>query len=232
MTVRRLLICDDRAAARRCSAKSPEAQDSPLAPVRWVGDGFALVDEFGLHRADIVLIGLRGDPSAGLAAVDLILGMYPAAPVVVYGSRQQSHWMAQAISQGARGLTLWDPLQPSATRAAWIEPGSASAVVAHSHGPALSADELRVLQGMSHGMSNQEIGFALNQSEDRVKSGARRMFGKLCARDRAHAVAQAFRLGYLTGSEPAPTQPAPVVIGAGQLSDRPGSRPLSAQDVR
>jgi DNA-binding NarL/FixJ family response regulator len=59
----------------------------------------------------------------------------------------------------------------------------------------LTERELQVLRGMSEGKSNAEIGRELFVSEDTVKTHARRLFRKLGARDRAHAVAAAFRLG-------------------------------------
>jgi DNA-binding NarL/FixJ family response regulator len=61
--------------------------------------------------------------------------------------------------------------------------------------PSLTERELQVLRGMSDGMSNAEIGRELFVSEDTVKTHARRLFRKLGARDRAHAVASGFRLG-------------------------------------
>jgi DNA-binding NarL/FixJ family response regulator len=61
--------------------------------------------------------------------------------------------------------------------------------------PSLTERELQVLRGMSDGKSNAEIGRELFVSEDTVKTHARRLFRKLGARDRAHAVATGFRLG-------------------------------------
>lgn len=60
---------------------------------------------------------------------------------------------------------------------------------------ALTERELQVLRGMAEGKSNAEIGRELFVSEDTVKTHARRLFRKLGARDRAHAVAAAFRAG-------------------------------------
>ena len=53
----------------------------------------------------------------------------------------------------------------------------------------LTEREVRILRGMSRGRSNREIGRELSLSEDTVKAHARGLFGKLGARDRAHAVA-------------------------------------------
>ncbi|WP_091555310.1 response regulator transcription factor [Micromonospora pattaloongensis] len=59
----------------------------------------------------------------------------------------------------------------------------------------LTERELQVLRGMAEGKSNAEIGRDLFVSEDTVKTHARRLFRKLGARDRAHAVAAGFRAG-------------------------------------
>jgi DNA-binding NarL/FixJ family response regulator len=62
----------------------------------------------------------------------------------------------------------------------------------------LTERELQVLRRMADGKSNAEIGRELFVSEDTVKTHARRLFRKLGARDRAHAVAAGFRAGLVT----------------------------------
>ena len=61
----------------------------------------------------------------------------------------------------------------------------------------LTERELQVLRGMADGKSNAEIGRNLFVAEDTVKTHARRLFRKLGARDRAHAVAVGFLAGVL-----------------------------------
>src|SRR6478736_1808084 len=53
--------------------------------------------------------------------------------------------------------------------------------------------ELQILRGMTDGCSNLEIAKQLFVSEDTVKTHARRLFRKLGANDRAHAVALGMR---------------------------------------
>lgn len=62
----------------------------------------------------------------------------------------------------------------------------------------LSGREVEVLEGMSRGKSNAQIGRELHVAEDTVKTHARRMFRKMGAADRAHAVALGFRWGLLS----------------------------------
>ena len=83
-------------------------------------------------------------------------------------------------------------------------------------GVELTERELQVLRGMADGKSNAEIGRELFVSEDTVKTHARRLFRKLGARDRAHAVAAAFRAGMVSerSEHPLGTPPAANLTGA------------------
>ncbi|MFN8187107.1 MAG: LuxR C-terminal-related transcriptional regulator [Gaiellales bacterium] len=60
-----------------------------------------------------------------------------------------------------------------------------------------TAREKQVLQLISDGLVNREIGEALYLSEETVKSHVRHLLAKLQARSRAHAVAVGFRRGLI-----------------------------------
>ena len=57
--------------------------------------------------------------------------------------------------------------------------------------------EIEVLQLISDGLANREIGARLFLSEETVKSHVRHLLAKLQARSRAHAVAVGFRRGLI-----------------------------------
>ena len=61
-----------------------------------------------------------------------------------------------------------------------------------------TAREIEVLQLISDGLVNREIGVRLFLSEETVKSHVRHLLAKLQARSRAHAVAVGFRRGLLS----------------------------------
>jgi DNA-binding NarL/FixJ family response regulator len=100
------------------------------------------------------------------------------------------------------------PGAASAATAGTTSPLRTASAVPHQRGDAvaepprrrveLTERELQVLRGMADGKSNAEIGRDLYVSEDTVKTHARRLFRKLGARDRAHAVASAFRAGLVS----------------------------------
>jgi len=58
--------------------------------------------------------------------------------------------------------------------------------------------EIEVLQLISEGLVNRDIGKRLFLSEETVKSHVRHLLAKLQARSRAHAVAVGFRRGLLS----------------------------------
>ncbi len=60
-----------------------------------------------------------------------------------------------------------------------------------------TARESQVLQLISDGLVNREIGERLHLSEETVKSHVRHLLAKLQARSRAHAVAIGFRRGLI-----------------------------------
>ena len=62
----------------------------------------------------------------------------------------------------------------------------------------LSERELSVLTGIADGLTDGEIGSAVGISEFTVKTHLRRVYAKLAARNRAHAVARALAAGVLT----------------------------------
>lgn len=73
--------------------------------------------------------------------------------------------------------------------------------------PVLAEHDLTILRGMARGDGNRQIGLDIHLGEETVKTYARRLFHKLGARDRAHAVS----LGYQYGLLGTPTQEKTVV---------------------
>jgi pSer/pThr/pTyr-binding forkhead associated (FHA) protein len=64
-------------------------------------------------------------------------------------------------------------------------------------GPSLSPRQQQVLEGMSAGKTNKEIGEDLGVTERTVKAYAQELYDKLDARNRAGAVAEAMKRGLL-----------------------------------
>ncbi|WP_026185699.1 response regulator transcription factor [Salinispora pacifica] len=137
----------------------------------------------------------RVDPARDAASVG---GSARATPGGRAPVDPPSAWPAGAVEGAGGGPTVVpvqrgdDPADPAGEPVAVPAGGPA-----RESRPAvgLTERELQVLLGMAEGKSNAEIGRELFVSEDTVKTHARRLFRKLGARDRAHAVAAGFRAG-------------------------------------
>jgi hypothetical protein len=106
-----VLICDDRPMVGLELSQTFRRFLPSIAPVNAsvVGDGFALVDAFETTAADLVLIGIHADTTAGIDAINLLLGIRPGASAVVYGSLADADLLAAAYARGAGGLLVWEP---------------------------------------------------------------------------------------------------------------------------
>jgi DNA-binding NarL/FixJ family response regulator len=192
--VKTVLICDERPNARVLLARLLTAGTS-VTVTGAVPDAFTLVDAYTTRPADVVFIGVHSGTADGADALGLLLGLHPAATVIVFGSAHDAVLLTAALSRGARGLMLWDT-----TATGRLEPASTAlsrGLAATGQNVELTEREMQVIRGMSEGKSNAAIGRDLYLSEDTVKTHARRLFNKVGAKDRAHAVMLALRHGLL-----------------------------------
>lgn len=196
----KILICDARRAVRdRLSTLL-----APVAgtdPVDSVAAGDELLDRYDRNPADAVLIGTQRALVDGADAVRRLLTLHPSAAVIVFGSSDDAGSIRAAIAYGARGFLRWDcALQEIAALLAYVTTDSllnTRRQQDHANNP-LTEREIEVLRGMSRGRSNIEIGRDLYLSGDTIKTHARRLYRKLDASDRAHAVAIGLRSGLLS----------------------------------
>ena len=187
-----VLICDDhrrfREHLRRYVAAVPgvdrvmTADTSAETLVRYAAELPALV------LLDVAMPDLGGPETARR-----LVAAHPGANVVMLAGTADSESLARAMSGGARGYLTKDVSVEELCAALaqsnnWHAPSQAI-------DPPLTERERQVLDGMSRGKTNNEIGRELFLSEDTVKTHARRLFRKLGVNDRAQAVALGFRSG-------------------------------------
>ena len=201
-----VLVCDDaplaREAVRRAVSTVPGVERVSAA-----GSGEEVLARYPLERPQVILMDIRMPGMGGVEATRRLLAAHPAAIVVMLTMGEDIEGVAAAVSAGARGYLVKDASREEAAAVlglATTAPSQRSGTVvalpvrSHATGPALSEREVEVLEGMSRGKSNAQIGRELFLSEDTVKTHARRMFRKMGASDRAQAVALGFRWGLLS----------------------------------
>ena len=196
-----VLICDDhrrfREHLRRYVAAVPgvdrvmTADTSAETFIRYAAELPALV------LLDVAMPDLGGPETTRQ-----LVAAHPGANVVMLAGTADSDNLARAMSAGARGYLTKDvSVEELCAALAHVVVDAGVARANNGHGPAqiidppLTERERQVLDGMSRGRTNNEIGRELFLSEDTVKTHARRLFRKLGVNDRAQAVALGFRSG-------------------------------------
>ncbi len=195
-----ILVCDHSAGERE-AIKRTIAAIVGVDRVLTATTGEETLTKVELDRPDIVLLDARIAGMGGEAVVAKLGASHPNIAVVVLTTPTDPEITGHAVAAGARGYIAKNAGQEEfAALLSLVMAASKSPEVHRSppeSAPLLSEREVQVLQGMSRGLSNAQIGEELFLSEDTIKTHARRLFRKLNAPDRAAAVATGFRWGLL-----------------------------------
>ena len=195
-----VLVCDDsslaREALRRGLAHVPGVNRVVLAR-----SGEEALRLWGVERPGVTLMDVRMPGLGGIEATRRLLASHPDASIVMMTMAEDVDGVARAVNAGACGYLVKNASREELTASvahvlSWARAPRVPTrrqAVPDGLPPALSQRERQVLDGMSRGLSNAEIGRELYLSEDTVKTHARRLFRKLHAADRAQAVAVGFR---------------------------------------
>jgi DNA-binding NarL/FixJ family response regulator len=172
-------------------------------------DGAEAVRMVAEHNPDVLLVDLRMPNVDGVEATRQVRTEYPRTEVVVLTTYSDDDSVLSALRAGARGYITKDADAESIGRA--IEAAAAGQSILDAdvqrrliEGAAtapkpvdtgLTPRELDVLRLIAEGLSNTEIARQLFVSEATVKTHINHLFAKANLRDRAQAVAYAYRLG-------------------------------------
>ena len=174
-------------------------------------DGEEAVRLVAEHNPDVLLVDLRMPKCDGVEATRRVRTDHPGTEVVVLTTYSDDDSVLSALRAGARGFLTKDADAESIGRALQAAAAGQSIVDAQvqrrliegaaTPRPADPADtgltprEIEVLRLIADGLSNTEIARHLVVSEATVKTHINHLFAKANLRDRAQAVAYAYRLG-------------------------------------
>ena len=157
---------------------------------------------------DVVLMDLRMPGGNGADAIAELTRRGTRARILVLTTYDTDTDTFPAIRAGATGYLLKDTgrdelvhaIRTAARGEAVLSPSVATRLLGQVRTPvdALSARELEVLKLIADGTTNREAATKLFISEATVKSHMLHIYAKLGVKDRAAAVAEAFRRGLLT----------------------------------
>jgi DNA-binding NarL/FixJ family response regulator len=173
-------------------------------------DGVEAVDRAMAADVDVVLMDLRMPRMGGVEAIRLLRECAPGIRVLVLTTFDGDSDVLPAVEAGATGYLLKDAPRDELLRAvhaaylgqAVLAPSVAQKLLGRVRTPvppaeSLTARELKVLTLVASGTTNREAAKQLFISEATVKTHLLHTYAKLGVRDRAAAVAEAYKRGLL-----------------------------------
>ena len=179
-------------------------------------DGLAALRLVAEQQPDVLLVDLRMPRCDGVEATRRVRAEHPGTEVVVLTTYADDESVLGALQAGARGYLTKDADAEAIARALHAAAAGQSTVdgdvqrrliEAATRGrpkpqermaelvEGLTAREIEVLRLIAAGLSNTEIARQLVVSEATVKTHVNHVFAKANLRDRAQAVAYAYRAG-------------------------------------
>lgn len=165
-----------------------------------VPDGFA---KFRDLKPDVTILGLRFPDSCSIDDLDNYFDEDPKAKIIVLAEHAGDAEITKALKKGATGYICKDVepdelLKAIRTVAAGRKyiPNEIAQILTENLGKEdLTPTEQNVLRMIVGGMSNKEIAFAMDVTENTVKSHVQNIFGKIGVSDRTSAATTAIKRG-------------------------------------
>ncbi|MEU6172624.1 response regulator transcription factor [Streptantibioticus parmotrematis] len=202
-----LLIADDHPVVRD-GLRGMFAGDPGFEVLAEAGDGAEAVALAERLDPDVVLMDLRMPRMDGLTAIGEIAARGLRCRVLVLTTYDTDGDVLPAVKAGATGYLLKDTAREDLFRAvrsaargeSVLSPAVATRLLGQVRTPEaepLSPRELEVLALVAAGSTNREAAVRLFISEATVKTHLLHVYAKLDVKDRASAVAAAYRRGLL-----------------------------------
>lgn len=210
----RVLLADDQRVVREGLAMLLGLLPG-IEVVGAAADGEEAVAMATSRAPDVILMDLRMPRVDGVEATRRIAESRPQARVIALTTYADEPTVLSALRAGARGYLTKDAgadeiaaaINAVARGEAALDPAVQAHVLAglaeHADDPALpdglTPREAEVLTLIAEGLTNTQIADRLVVSQATVKSHVNRVFAKAAVRDRAQAVAYAYRNGLAGG---------------------------------
>ena len=208
----KVLIVDDHALFRQGVRNSIELEED-IEVVGEAEDGKEALAKARELKPDLILMDINMPHCSGLETVSAIKRELPDVKIIMLTVHDQDVNLFEAIKRGAEGFlsknvrakALLDSLRGVMKGEAAISGSMAGKILkefarlagieaGHIAGQ-LTPREKEVLQKISEGLSNREIGLSLSISENTVKAHVTNILGKLHFQTRTQAAAYARRWG-------------------------------------
>lgn len=201
----RVLIVDDHSLVTEGLANIIN-YDPEMTVVAQAENGQQAIDHYRQHQPDITLMDLRMPEMGGVEAITAICAEFKSARIIVLTTYDGDEDIYRGLRAGAQGYLLKDAKPTELLNAIrmvhggqqYISPVVGRKLVERMNNPVLSERELDVFRLMAQGLSNQDIGTALNIGESTVKSHVTHILNKLGVGDRMQAVIVGVKRGIVS----------------------------------
>ncbi|MEP7147596.1 MAG: response regulator transcription factor [Acidobacteriota bacterium] len=174
--------------------------------IEFAGETDNPADGFDLFRAlkpDVTILGLRFPDSCSIDDLENYFIENPKARIIVLAEHAGDAEITKALKKGAAGYVCKDVLPGelvAAIRTVAVGrkyiPDDIAQILSENLGQeSLTPAETNVLRMIVGGMSNKEIGFALDVTENTVKTHVKNIFDKIGVSDRTSAATTAIKRG-------------------------------------
>lgn len=200
----RILIVDDHPVVRAGLASMLGTQQNlDVVGAAWNGqEAFALIER---HRPHVMLLDLRMPGMDGIQTLQVLRSFSDPPRVLVLTNFESDEDVYRAVSAGAQGYLLKSTTQREMIEAIrtvasgrqYFPPHIAARLALRRSRAHLTVRELEILDLLSKGLTNKQIGCALDISENTARNHVNKIIEKLDVSDRTEAIAVAFRQGLL-----------------------------------
>lgn len=165
-------------------------------------DGYKLFDKL---RPDVTILGLRLGDSCSIDDLEKYLQTDPKAKIIVLAEHAGDAEITRALKKGSLGYICKDVEPEMFIRAIrtvnagrkFIPEDIARIIDENLGQEELTPSEENVLRMLVGGMSNKEISFALDVTENTVKTHIKNLYDKIGVSDRASAATTAIKRGLI-----------------------------------
>ncbi|MGW2210449.1 response regulator [Streptomyces sp. NPDC001781] len=199
----RLLLAEDQGMMRGALALLLGMEDD-IEVVAQVSAGDAIVPAAVEHRPDVALLDIELPGLSGLDAAVLLRERVPGCRVLILTTFGRPGYLRRAMEAGAAGFLVKDGPVEELARAVRrvlagetvVDPVLAAAALSAGPNP-LTGRECEVLSASVDGATVADIAARLHLSESTVRNYLSSAIGKTGTRNRAEAVREARRQGWL-----------------------------------
>lgn len=202
----KVMIADDHALVRM-GLRLLISQQKDLTLVGEAEDGEQAIALVAKEHPDVAVLDLQMPVVDGTQATDRIRTEFPGTKVIILTSYITSDGISHALEKGATGAILKSETETALIEAIRLASEGKSYITKEieaqiaSDPPVkdLSPRQLQIIDGLTRGLSNAEIGEMLGIDRFTVKNHLVALFQKLGAANRSEAIAIALRKHLIKG---------------------------------